>query len=46
MNIIDNRGEAHEWMLVITAILSVITIRKITKLERYKKRLAGTFKPY
>ncbi|MCR6096239.1 hypothetical protein HXA31_07465 [Salipaludibacillus agaradhaerens] len=45
-NIIDNRGEEHEWMLIIATICSFITLKKITKLERYKKKLKGSFTPY
>ncbi|MGN8645256.1 hypothetical protein ACTNEO_04065 [Gracilibacillus sp. HCP3S3_G5_1] len=44
--IVDNRGEEHEWKLIIVTICSLITCRKINKLERYKNRLKGTFTPY
>ncbi|WP_170270493.1 hypothetical protein [Heliorestis acidaminivorans] len=44
--IIDNRGEEHEWMLIIATICSFVTFRKISKLEQYKNKLKGTFKPY
>lgn len=46
MNIIDNRGEEHELMLIIVTICSLISFRKIKKLERYRKKLEGTFTPY
>ena len=46
MKIIDNRGEDHEWMLIIVVICSLLTFRKIKKLERYKRKLQGTFRPY
>ncbi|UTR15780.1 hypothetical protein MM221_04145 [Salipaludibacillus sp. LMS25] len=45
-NIIDNRGEEHEWMLITVTICSFITFKKIKKLERYKNKLKGTFTPY
>lgn len=44
--IIDNRGEDHEIMLIIITICSLITFKKIKKLERYKIKLKGTFKPF
>ncbi|WP_187370994.1 hypothetical protein [Gracilibacillus massiliensis] len=46
IKIIDNQGEEHEWMLIIVAICSYLTFRKISKLERYKNKLSGTFQPY
>jgi hypothetical protein len=45
-SIIDNRGEEHEWMLIMATICSFITFKKIIKLERYKKKLKGSFTPY
>ncbi|ADC52329.1 hypothetical protein BpOF4_21669 (plasmid) [Alkalihalophilus pseudofirmus OF4] len=45
-NIIDNRGEEHEVMLIISVICSFITFKKIARLERYKNKLKGTFTPY
>lgn len=45
-NIIDNRGEEHELMLLVTTICSFITVKKIKKLEQYKNKLKGSFKPY
>ena len=44
--IIDNRGEEHELMLLVTTICSIITFKKIKKLEQYRKKLKGSFKPY
>ncbi|NPC93603.1 hypothetical protein HOO54_15500 [Bacillus sp. WMMC1349] len=44
--IIDNRGEEHEWKLILATICSFITFKKIPKLERYKNKLKGTFTPY
>ncbi|KMK76793.1 hypothetical protein AB990_07735 [Alkalihalobacillus pseudalcaliphilus] len=44
--IIDNRGEAHEWLLIIVALCSLVTFKKISKLEKYKEKLKGQFKPY
>lgn len=46
MNIIDNRGETHEWLLILFMLLSLITFKKIKKIERYKNKLKGTFTPY
>ncbi|GAA0323331.1 hypothetical protein ACFQ4Z_16355 [Oceanobacillus oncorhynchi subsp. oncorhynchi] len=46
MKIIDNRGETHEWTLIAVALLSLITFKKIKKVERYKNKLKGTFIPY
>ncbi|WP_413376303.1 hypothetical protein [Alkalihalobacillus sp. 1P02AB] len=46
MNIIDNRGESHEWLLVIVVICSFLTFKRICKLEQYKNKLHGKFKPY
>ncbi|ADU32206.1 hypothetical protein [Evansella cellulosilytica] len=45
-NIIDNRGEEHELMLIITTISSIMTFKRIKKLEQYRKKLKGSFKPY
>ncbi|WP_162833708.1 hypothetical protein [Gracilibacillus boraciitolerans] len=45
-NIIGNRWEDHELMLIIVTICSLITFRKIKKLERYKNKLKGTYTPY
>ncbi|WP_201745341.1 hypothetical protein [Alteribacter lacisalsi] len=44
--IIDNRGEEHEWMLIIAVIASILTFSKISRLEQYKDKLKGTFTPY
>ncbi|MBD1221902.1 hypothetical protein [Virgibacillus halodenitrificans] len=44
--IIDSRGEEHELMLIIVTICSLITLKKIKKLEQYKKELEGTYKPF
>ncbi|MDX8044784.1 hypothetical protein SH601_02195 [Gracilibacillus sp. S3-1-1] len=44
--IIDNRGEEHELMLIVVTICSLLTFRKIKRLERYRKKLKGTFTPY
>ncbi|WP_368901937.1 hypothetical protein [Oceanobacillus oncorhynchi] len=46
MKVIDNRGETHEWTLIAVALLSLITFKKIKKVERYKNKLKGTFIPY
>ncbi|MFD1412552.1 hypothetical protein [Oceanobacillus jeddahense] len=46
MKIVDNRGEAHEWLLIAVALLSLITFRKIKRVERYKHKLNGIFIPY
>ncbi|MFD1416948.1 hypothetical protein [Oceanobacillus jeddahense] len=46
IKIIDNRGEDHEIMLIIVSICSLVTFRKIKKLEKYKKKLKGSFTPY
>jgi len=43
--IIDNKGEEHELMLIIATICSVITFKKIKKLERYRKKLQNSFTP-
>lgn len=43
-NIIDNKAEEREWMLIITITLSLLTFKKIKKLERYKSKLKGNFK--
>lgn len=45
-SIFDNRGEDHEILLIIIACCSLITFRKIARLERYKNKLKGQFKPY
>ncbi|GAA0453412.1 hypothetical protein [Alkalibacillus silvisoli] len=44
--IIDNRGEQHELMLIIATICSLLTFKRIKKLERYKNKLKGSFTPY
>ncbi|AIF42914.1 hypothetical protein [Virgibacillus sp. SK37] len=44
--IIDNRGEEHELLLIIVTICSLITLKKIKRLERYKKKLEGTYKHF
>ncbi|WP_162840588.1 MULTISPECIES: hypothetical protein [Gracilibacillus] len=46
IRIIDNRGEDHEWTLIVITILSLLTFKKIKRLERYKHKLKGTFTPY
>ncbi|MFD1068255.1 hypothetical protein [Oceanobacillus locisalsi] len=33
MKIMDNRGEEHEWMLIMVALLSLITFKKIKKID-------------
>ncbi|WP_262985632.1 hypothetical protein [Virgibacillus halodenitrificans] len=43
---IDNRGEEHEWLLILVTICSYLTLKKIKKLEGYRKKLKGNFKPY
>ncbi|WP_017186615.1 hypothetical protein [Alkalibacillus haloalkaliphilus] len=45
-NIIGNRGEEHEWMLVVVVVCSFLTFRRFNKLERYKEQLKGSFTPY
>lgn len=45
-NIIDNRGEEHELILIFVTICSLISFKKIKKLENYRKKLKGTFTPY
>ncbi|MGX9290861.1 hypothetical protein ACSLGF_06480 [Bacillus sp. A015] len=45
-SIFDNRGEDHEILLIIIACCSLITFRRIARLERYKNKLKGQFKPY
>nr|WP_180272931.1 hypothetical protein [Bacillus pumilus] len=45
-SIIDNRGEGHEILLIIITCCSFITFRRIDRLERYKDKLKGRFKPY
>ncbi|WP_010093551.1 hypothetical protein [Ornithinibacillus scapharcae] len=42
--IIDNNREGHEWLLIIVALLSLLTGKKIKKLERFKQKLIGDFK--
>ncbi len=38
--------EAHESLLIIIAICSVLTFKKIKRLEKYKSKLMGQYKPY
>ncbi|WP_404428194.1 hypothetical protein [Sutcliffiella horikoshii] len=45
-NIIDNRGEEHELLLIVITICSIITFKRIKKLEQYRNKLQGSFKPY
>ncbi|RCW63909.1 hypothetical protein [Saliterribacillus persicus] len=45
-NVIDNRGEEHELMLIISTLLSIITFKKIKRLENYRKKLKNSFTPY
>ncbi|MBC5637948.1 hypothetical protein H8S33_14220 [Ornithinibacillus sp. BX22] len=42
--IIDNNREAHEWLLIAVTICSLLTFKKIRRLERYKKKLERNFK--
>ncbi|WP_169720886.1 hypothetical protein [Alteribacter aurantiacus] len=44
--IIDNRGEEHEWLLIVLTICSFFTLKKVKRLEQYKKKVISTFKPY
>jgi len=43
-NIIDNERESHEWLFVFVWLCSILTLRKIKRLERYKHELYGNFK--
>ncbi|MED4161131.1 hypothetical protein [Halalkalibacterium halodurans] len=43
---IDNRGEEHEWTLIMVTVFSLITFKKIAKPERYENKLKGTFTFY
>ncbi|MDQ0229131.1 hypothetical protein [Metabacillus malikii] len=42
--IIDNGREGHEWLLIIIVLCSLLTFKKIKKLEDFKARLKDNFK--
>ncbi|MEH7650254.1 hypothetical protein [Bacillus safensis] len=45
-SVVDNRGEGHEILLIIITCCSLITFRKVARLEKYKNKLKGQFIPY
>ncbi|GAF63227.1 hypothetical protein [Alkalihalobacillus trypoxylicola] len=42
---LGNRGQAHETLLILVVIGSLITGKKIKKLENYKEKLKGQYYP-
>lgn len=46
LKIIGNKWEDHELMLMITTICSLLTFKKIKKLEHYKNKLKNTYTPF
>lgn len=45
-SVFDNRGEDHEILLIIITCCSLITFKRIARLEKYKNKLKSQFIPY
>ncbi|WP_192869560.1 hypothetical protein [Lentibacillus sediminis] len=42
--IISDQQEGKEWLLIMVAVLSLATFKKIKRLELYKEKLQRNFK--
>ncbi len=45
-NVVDNIGEVHEILLILITCCSLITFRRVARLEKYKNKLKSQFIPY